>query len=163
MQRMKNFRHIVLPWGNPLMNCITSDILHLHLILAVVLVFQLSHSLVTILHIHTGNYFLLWRNNISCSHCLLFLIFSNLCCSITAEDVERYFVAIAVITKLCYQDSALLILSEFVRNVHTQPNVKKNSLEDTWRLCVLVSTNYFIKKYWLSSQFFKVLFARIFL
>ena len=50
--------------------------------------------------------------------------------SITAEDVERYFVDLAVHTKLCYPDSALLILSEFVKNVHTQLNVKKNSLKD---------------------------------
>ena len=59
-------------------------------------------------------------------------IYSNLklYCSTTADDVARYFVAHAVIIKLCYQGSVLLTLSECVKNVLTQPNAKKSFLKD---------------------------------
>lgn len=59
--------------------------------------------------------------------------------SITAEGVEWYFVVLAVTTKLCFQDSVLLILLEFVANVHKYANVKKNSLKNIWRSFAMVS------------------------
>ena len=71
----------------------------------------------------------------TCSKVLGFLkfVFSNqkLYCSTTADDVARYFVAHAVIIKLCYRGSVLSTLSECVKNVLTQPNVKKSFLKDT--------------------------------
>ena len=60
-------------------------------------------------------------------------------CSTTVGDVARYFVAHAVIIKLCYQGSVLSILSECVKNVLTQPNVKKSFLKSIWRPWWLVS------------------------
>lgn len=60
-------------------------------------------------------------------------------CSTTADGVVRYFVAHAVIIKLCYQGSVLSTLSECVKNVHIQPNVKKSFLKDIWRHWWLVS------------------------
>ena len=53
--KVNNLGHRASPCGRPLLNLMTSEILYPSFVLAVIFVFQLSHSLATVLHIHKGN------------------------------------------------------------------------------------------------------------